>query len=167
MEARVSAMEFFGSQADDPVAACIQKIRECDILVGIYAWRYGWQPDPDSPSITEQEFDCAVENRKKCLCYIVDESYPWAPSLVDKGLSARRLKQFKSKVGKLPVVSRFTTPDDLAKQVKQVAADLGREMVTASAERPGELIRINSDLFSPELLGLLTAISQKPSGSPT
>jgi radical SAM protein with 4Fe4S-binding SPASM domain len=165
MTAQFSAMEFFGSRGDDPVAACSQEITGCDILVGIYAWRYGWQPGPDSPSITEQEFDCAMQSGKKCLCYIVDESCAWPPTSMDQGSLARHLKRFKRKVGKVVVFSKFTTPDNLA---KQVAADLAREMATASVGSPGDLIRMNWEVFSPEVqYGLLTAYSQTRSVNPT
>jgi hypothetical protein len=56
MKSQVAAMEYFGSRGDEASAACFDEIDKCDILVGIYAWRYGWQPTPSGPSITEQEF---------------------------------------------------------------------------------------------------------------
>jgi MoaA/NifB/PqqE/SkfB family radical SAM enzyme len=121
MKTDVDAMEYFGSRPDTPEGACAKEIVECDVLVGIYAWRYGWQPDPDGPSITEQEFDAAMQAGKKCLCYVVDQNWPWPPGFIDSGDASSRLERFKAKVGKL-VVSTFTTPDDLA---KRVAADLG------------------------------------------
>ena len=121
MKTDVDAMEYFGARPDTPESACTAEIGACDVLVGIYAWRYGWQPDPDGPSITEQEFDAAVQAGKKCLCYVVDPDLPWQPGYIDSADAAIRLGRFKAKVGKF-VVSTFTTPDDLA---KSVAADLG------------------------------------------
>ena len=153
MKHRLSAMEFFGSRTDAAVPACTKEIQACDFLVGIYAWRYGWQPNPQQPSITEQEFDFASGNGKKCLCYLVDESHPWPPKHVDRGTSADLLVSFKAKVSGL-VRSVFTTPDNLA---RQVAADLAREVLP---ERPpdsfGGLVRVNWEVFSPEVRNVLT-----------
>ena len=131
MKRQFSAMEFFGSRADEAIPACRKEIEKCDILVGIYAWRYGWIPLGDELSITEQEFDMAIELKKSCLCYIVSSQHPWPPSLVDKGKNAEALENFKTKVSKL-VRSEFTTPDNLA---KQVAADVARELAPPRDER--------------------------------
>ena len=152
MKAHLSAMEFFGSRADEPVPVCEAEITSCDYLVGIYAWRYGWRPK-GGPSITEQEFTLARERGRKCLCYVVDEAHPWPPKHIDSGEPAQLLAGLKLKVSKL-VRSVFTTPDTLA---KQVAADLARELVP---ERPpdtfGGLVRINWDIFAPEVKHVLT-----------
>lgn len=153
MKLRLSAMEFFGSRTDEAVPACTNEIKACDFLVGIYAWRYGWQPTPKEPSITEQEFNFARSNGKKCLCYVVDESYPWPPKYVDRGASADLLIAFKKSVSGL-VRSEFTTPDNLA---KQVAADLARELLPERSPYSfGGLVRINWEVFSPEVQTVLT-----------
>ena len=153
MKLRLSAMEFFGSRTDEAVPVCAKEIQACDFLVGIYAWRYGWQPTPKELSITEQEFDLARRNGKKCLCYLVDEAHPWPPKHVDRGASADLLLAFKSKVSGL-VRSLFTTPDNLA---KQVATDLARELLPdRSPDSFGGLVRVNWDVFSPEVQNVLT-----------
>lgn len=154
MKLTLSAMEFFGSRTDEAVPVCTKEILACDFLVGIYAWRYGWQPTPAELSITEQEFDFARSKGKRCLCYLVEESHPWPPKYVDRGPCADSLVVFKKKVSHL-VRSVFTTPDNLA---KQVAADLARELLP---ERPpdsfGGLVRVNWEVFSPEVQNILTA----------
>jgi len=154
MQVGFAAMEHFGSRADEAIPACRAEIAQCDILVGIYAWRYGWQPTPTAPSITEEEFDYARSLGKRCLCYVVDESFSWPPVLMDRGEAAVRLEQFKRKVSQL-VRSTFTNPDNLA---KQVAADLAREMAPpVSPESFGRLLRVNWEVFSPELQDVLSA----------
>lgn len=153
MKVRLSAMEFFGSRTDEAVPVCAEEIAACDYLVGIYAWRYGWQPEAGSKSITEQEFILARQRKKKCLCYVVDEGHPWPPKHIDRGQSADLLAKFKDLVSKL-VRSVFTTPDNLA---KQVAADLAREVLPErSPESFGGLVRINWDVFAPEVKNVLT-----------
>jgi hypothetical protein len=144
MKAQLSAMEYFGSHGDTPSAICYDEISECDILIGIYAWRYGWRPKPYESSITEQEFDYARSKGKTCLCYVIDDNFPWLPTLIDDGEAASSLANFKNKVGNL-VCSRFTTPDDLA---KQVAADLAKIASLANDAETTDLIEIPSPMVS-------------------
>jgi hypothetical protein len=158
MAVRFSAMEFFGSRADETVEACKKEISQCDVLIGIYAWRYGWQSAKGRPSITEEEFDYARRLGKRCLCYVVDPEHPWPPKYIDSGESAERLASLKAKIDRL-VRSKFTTAENLA---MQVAADLAREMPTNLAGNSfGGLLRVNWEVFSPEMQGVLaTAYSQ-------
>lgn len=158
-----SAMEFFGSRADEAVPACRQEIDSSVLLLGIYAWRYGWIPPGSDYSITEEEFDHAREHGKKCLCYVVSDDHPWLPSLMDKGAARDALERFKKKVSAL-VRSKFTTPDDLA---KQVAADVARELAPERGkESVGGLLQVNWDALSPELqIVFLNAYKRAKEGS--
>lgn len=118
------------------------------MLVGVYAWRYGWIPPDSTVSVTEQEFDYAREKSKRCLCYIVDESHPWLPVHMESGKNAEALKRFKDKVSRL-VRSTFTTPDNLA---KQIAADVARELTPPQEMNTvGGILQVNWDRLSPEL----------------
>ncbi|MEO5361248.1 MAG: DUF4062 domain-containing protein [Nitrospirota bacterium] len=90
MELPHAAMEFFGSRPSEPVDVCYKEIEKCDYLIGIYAWRYGWRPDPSGPSITEMEFDYARKLGKKCLCYIVDENHPCPVKLIEDCEAAKK-----------------------------------------------------------------------------
>jgi nucleoside 2-deoxyribosyltransferase len=117
-------MKYFGSRPDDPVVVCFEAIREADVLVGIYAMRYGWIPEGKNCSITEMEFDYARQLGKPCLCYVVDEKNAnWPIHLIEFAAIAQ-LTAFKQKVGQL-VRTTFTTPDNLA---KNIVADLARLM---------------------------------------
>jgi len=42
------------------VEECLRYAREADLLVGIIAWRYGWEPD-GTKSITEMEYEAAEQ----------------------------------------------------------------------------------------------------------
>ena len=96
----------------------------------------------------EEECDYAKTLNKKCLCYVVDEDHPWPPALMDVEEKREALARFKQKVATL-VRSKFTTPDNLA---KQVAADVAREMAPErSRDSVGGLLQVNWDALSPEL----------------
>jgi Domain of unknown function (DUF4062) len=112
-------MEHFGSRPSEPKEVCFNEVEQCEFFIGIYAHRYGYIPNGDDASITEQEFDYAVKLQRPCYCYIIDDNHPWPPMLIENNPS---LKKFKAKVSEF-VRSKFTTPDNLA---KQIVADLKR-----------------------------------------
>ena len=60
-------MEIFTASTQPTVEECLRYAREADLLVGIIAWRYGWEPDGQK-SITEMEYDAARER----LMFLID-----------------------------------------------------------------------------------------------
>ena len=54
-ECKPLAMEYFGSQSQEPTAVCEKEIQECDVFIGIYAHRYGFVPEGKEKSITQLE----------------------------------------------------------------------------------------------------------------
>jgi predicted HTH transcriptional regulator len=77
------AMEFFAAQAQDAIEVCQKEIEACDVLVGIYAHRYGFIPEGQEKSVIHLEYDLAKKLGKKCLCFIVDRGYPWNPGFIE------------------------------------------------------------------------------------
>lgn len=69
-----SGMEIFAAGTRSTVEECVRLAREADILVGIIAWRYGWEPD-GKKSITEMEYDAAKER----LMFQLDPNLPVNP----------------------------------------------------------------------------------------
>lgn len=67
-------MEIFTASTQTSVEACVRYAKEADLLVGIIAWRYGWEPD-GKKSITEMEYDAAKER----LMFQLDSSLPVNP----------------------------------------------------------------------------------------
>jgi CheY-like chemotaxis protein len=131
-------MEVFGARPEQATDTCLDEIESADAFVGIYAHRYGFVPERSPTSITEQEFDYAVSERKPTFCFLVDESYPWVPLFIDQDTQRSKLMAFKRKVQQLRVVDRFTTADDLA---YKVAASVGRFLLTRRVKE--ELDRIS------------------------
>jgi hypothetical protein len=151
-------MEYFGSRGDEAVPACKTEISNSDVLIGVYAWRYGWQKTKSHPSITEEEFDYARLLGKRCLCYVIDPEHPWPPKHVDRGEAADLLERFKGKVDEL-VRSKFTTPENLA---AQVAADLAREMTTrTSVSNPGGLLMVELQTLTATINDLLLRLQRQ------
>jgi CheY-like chemotaxis protein len=116
-------MEVFGARPDEASIACFGEIQDSDALVGIYAYRYGFIPQGQTRSITEQEFDFARTKEKPTFCFVVDEEYPWPPKLIEMGPGHGRLQEFIGQLRQKTIVDTFTTPEDLA---YKVASSLGR-----------------------------------------
>ena len=105
------AMEHFKSQPQAPAKVCEKEVKECDIFVGIYAHRYGFVPEGQEKSITQQEYELAKKEGKACLCFIVKSNFPWDPELIETG-KLKEIKTFLQIVKTENTVSFFTTVDD-------------------------------------------------------
>jgi len=111
-------MEVFGARYEEPVKTCLNEVEECEIFIGIYAFRYGHIPDGSVISITEMEYVHAKKLGKKIYCFILDEKkQPWFTEFVEEEPGKTKLKDFKQRVQKLHVCDYFTTPDDLRAKV--------------------------------------------------
>jgi CheY-like chemotaxis protein len=116
-------MEVFGARPADATAVCFDEINESDVLVGIYAHRYGYVPAGQATSITEQEFDFARSKEKPVFCFLVDQDHPWLPRYIDVDALHAAATAFRRRVQSELVTETFTTPHDLA---FKLAASLGR-----------------------------------------
>lgn len=133
-----AAMEYFGSRAADATELCLDEIEACDLFIGVYGWRYGYQPGgPDDRSITEQEFWKALELEKRILGFVAaDETKP--TEFDDATRPAQMLSRFKEEIGRRLVLDRFTTPEDLAWRLSIAVAN---ELVDRIKVRAGKLGR--------------------------
>src|ERR1700754_1213509 len=57
----------------DAIEASLQMVDEADVYVGIFAYRYGYVPTGRDISITEMEYNRAVELKKPRLIFFIDE----------------------------------------------------------------------------------------------
>ena len=120
----VIAMEDYVAQDRRPFTKCRDDISDCDVYVGLFAWRYGYVPDDHNPrqlSITELEYRHAVDSKKECLVFLVDADFEWVPALQDSntgdGKRGKLIKQLREALGKKTQVAFFKTPDHLASLV--------------------------------------------------
>jgi len=100
-------MEDFPPDPRDAVAFCMAKVEEADLFLGVYAHRYGYVPDGANVSITEMEYDRAMERGLPVHLFVMDPDFPWPTSKVDKGKDYERLEVFKAKIGKRHVWKKF------------------------------------------------------------
>jgi len=146
-------MEVFGARPEGAADVCREEIDESDIFLGIYAHRYGYIPPGGALSITEMEYDYAVEHKKSVFCFVVDEDYPWRPTFIEGEPAQAKLKALKEKVNNSFVRDIFTTPEDLA---FKVAASVGRYLFTKAVKE--ELDRVAEE--KPVVVGTEQSRSQ-------
>jgi len=121
MGEEIEHMEVFGARDEEPTKASLEELDNCDVLVGIYAYRYGTVPKNSKVSVTEQEYLHAKKKKLPILVFVINENHLWSPKLMDKSLT--KVGKFKSREYSDHTPAYFTTPDNLA---TQVLAAIGR-----------------------------------------
>ena len=90
-------MEIFGARPRTALEASLDEVAKSDLFVGIYAHRYGSMPD-GFVSITEREYDRAVELKKPVLAFIVDDTFHWDEALKENDPGRSRLATLKARI---------------------------------------------------------------------
>ena len=121
MGEEVDHMEIFGARDEEPTKASLDELDKCDVLVGIYAYRYGTVPKGSKVSVTEQEYLYAMSKKTPILVFVVNEDFDWPPKKMDESLT--KIKKFKAKATSEHTPEYFTSPDNLA---SKVLASIGR-----------------------------------------
>jgi hypothetical protein len=111
------AMEYYVAENQRPVDRCLSDVAQCDLYVGIFAWRYGWIPEEGNPerlSITEMEFRQAEKHGKPCLIFLLSDEAPWPPKFIDSDRT--RIEKLRNELSaKYATGTPFKTADDLGR----------------------------------------------------
>jgi hypoxanthine phosphoribosyltransferase len=116
----VMAMEDYVAADERPLGKCLADVENCDILVGIIAWRYGHRPHEENPgnhSITELEIRHALGKNKACLCFLLEDNVPWAPDRMDDGENRKSVNGLRQYLQDNLIVSKFRDKNGLVTQV--------------------------------------------------
>lgn len=106
-------MEHLPASDDDAIAASLALVDEADIYLGVFAFRYGHVPRGHDRSITEIEYDRAVERGIRRICFVMADDYALPARDVETGPGAEKITVLRGRVGKEWVVNFFRSPDDL------------------------------------------------------
>jgi hypothetical protein len=109
------AMEYYVAEPERPLDVCLRDVRDCDLYLGIFAWRYGHVPDGDDQSITESEYRQAVAAGKPCLIFLLHEDAPWPRSLIDR--APDRIEALRAELQERHTVTFFSTDEELGRVV--------------------------------------------------
>ncbi len=61
LKVAVFLQEYWALPLQDVVTLCLNRIADSDAYIGIFGFRYGWVPDGETRSITECEYDKALD----------------------------------------------------------------------------------------------------------
>ncbi len=114
-----SLMEHLSAADADALAVSLRMVDEADLYIGVFAFRYGHVPEGQSVSVTEAEYQRAVERDIPRLIFLMSDEHPVKPTDVETGEGAEKLRDLKERLKKQRVAGFFSSPDDLKAQVIQ------------------------------------------------
>jgi formylglycine-generating enzyme required for sulfatase activity len=119
-------MERFTADERPTVEVCQARAVECDVLVGIIAHRYGWEPEGQPPgeekSITWLEYEAARSAGRPCLMFEIDPEVPTTRADRDPDNPWRKqekLDRFKAQYAKDQLRTYFRDDATLGMAVQQ------------------------------------------------
>jgi hypothetical protein len=152
------AMEYYVAEDQRPVAKCLADVASCDVYIGIFAWRYGWQPKEDNPSqrsITEMEYLEAHKLQKKCLIFLLSEDAPWPKRHIDKDTT--KVENLRNTASAHHTADYFVTEDELARKVTEALHRWQtRELITGNSTARKLTIQQREDFAHLVVAGNLT-----------
>jgi hypothetical protein len=112
-------MEFFNAMGAGATEGSKQRIKQADVYVGLFAYRYGYVEEGYEQSVTEIEFQFAGERNLDRLCFLVDPTYPWPVDAIDRQ-QLDAVEHLRERVERNTIRELFTTVDDF--RVKLIAS---------------------------------------------
>ncbi len=116
-------MEHLPARDADAIEASLAMVDQADVYIGIFAHRYGYIPEDQAISITQMEYERAVERNIPRLLFLLDDEVPVKPSDFARGEAANKLAAFKTTLKAERVVAFFKNPDDLHARALQSLYD--------------------------------------------
>ncbi|MEU7873289.1 HEAT repeat domain-containing protein, partial [Dactylosporangium sp. NPDC049140] len=134
------AMEAYVADRRAPLERCLADVAQCDIYVGLFAWRYGFRPPGHDKSITELEYREALRLKKACYIFLLAEDALWPTNLVDRGEDADAITALREELRTNHICSFFGTAEDLGAQVTAALANYkGAQEQRAAADAEAAL----------------------------
>ncbi|MFL6209943.1 MAG: DUF4062 domain-containing protein [Pyrinomonadaceae bacterium] len=116
-------MEHLTATDANALEVSLRLVNKADLYVGVFAFRYGYVPEDQTISVTEAEYNRAVEREIPRLIFLMSDEHPVKPSDVETGAGAEKLANLKERLKKDRVVGFFNSADDLRAQVIQALVE--------------------------------------------
>jgi tetratricopeptide (TPR) repeat protein len=110
-------MEHLPASDADAIAESLRMVNEADLYLGIFAFRYGYVPNGYDISVTEMEYNRAVERGIPRLLFLMHEKHPVTVADVERGEGATKLDSLKARQKTERVVNFFKSPEELHSQI--------------------------------------------------
>lgn len=118
-------MESLPARDADAITTSMEMVNRADIYIGIFAWRYGHISQGHDISITEMEFNRAVERQIEVLIFLIDDSHPLVIGMVEIGDAAQtKLAALKERACKGRGRREFKSPAELRAHAIQALSAL-------------------------------------------
>jgi hypothetical protein len=111
-------------------------VERADVYIGIIGFRYGYVPEGKVISVTEAEYNRALELNIPRLIFVMSNDHPVMPADVETGDGAEELKKFKERLLKDRVVAFFDSADDLKAKVIQALVPYCKPREISSGPQP-------------------------------
>jgi tetratricopeptide (TPR) repeat protein len=110
-------MEHLPASDEEAISASLKMVDAADIYVGVFAHRYGYVPNEHVISLTEMEYNRAVERKIPRLVFMMDKEHLLRIEDVEIGENAVKLDAFKKRLLIENIVNFFKSPADLRAHV--------------------------------------------------
>ncbi len=147
----VIAMEDYVALDQRPLEKCLSEVASCDLYIGIVGWHYGYIPlrnNSGYTSITELEYNKAIELNKPSLIFMLDEDAIWPARVIDavsgQGDHGKYIQAFRQRLAVEKTISLFRTSEELARLVASSVHfwELNQKTpIPMPLESPVELVR--------------------------
>ena len=117
----------------DAVRVSLDLVNEADVYVGVFAHRYGYIPEGHDSSITQMEYERAIERGIPRLIFLMHEEVPVPVADIDFE-NKPKLDKLKERLKKEQVIAFFKNPDDLRALVLQSLVESRKQMDAASTD---------------------------------
>ena len=108
-------MEHLPALDADAIQASLALVNDADIYIGVFAYRYGYQPIGHEISITEMEYNRAVERGIPCFVFTMADDHLIKREDVECGAGEKKLEHLKGRVNR--VCASFRSATDLRAHV--------------------------------------------------
>jgi tetratricopeptide (TPR) repeat protein len=117
MQEQLPASGASAESGAEAVRVSLSMVDEAELYLGVFAHRYGYVPAGHDISITEMEYNRAVERGVTRLIFLMHDDHPVKASDVETGAGAEKLKRLKERLKTENVVNFFNSPADLRANV--------------------------------------------------
>jgi tetratricopeptide (TPR) repeat protein len=112
-------MEHLTADTAPPLDVSLKMVDEADLYIGIFGVRYGTIPAGQTISITEAEYNRAVERNKPRLIFLMSDDHNIKASYLRAGDNLEKLATFKERVKNENTVAFFDSAEDLLAKALQ------------------------------------------------
>ena len=118
-------MKHLPARDADGVKVSLEMVDKADLYIGVYAWRYGWVPKGGDKSITELEFDHAVQCKAdgklhELLIFTAHQEHPCTAKDVEADKDAQqKLAAFKTRACEGRGKKDFSSVEELQRLVSE------------------------------------------------